>query len=329
MSYETIQADMTEPLPFDDETFNAVLCDPPYGISFLGKGWDHGVPGADTWAEVLRVCRPGAVLMAFGGRRTWHRLAVALEDAGWEIFDTAMWIYGKSFAKSLNIHKAIGGENDWDGYGTSLKANWEPIILARKPREGTYANTALKYGSGPLNIDGGRLPLEDGLNMEARQRRNNIGGGGYKPGVSGETIETDIKTYKAAGRWPSNLLLDTATAPLLGDKARFFYATKSSRKEKSIGLTPPATNHHPTVKPIDLCRYLATLLLPPTDDATLFVPFAGSGSEQIGAILAGWPNVVGVELNDAYLPINRQRVAWWAQAYAETGESDPKALTKR
>ena len=71
-----------------DESFTACFCDPPYGLKFMGKEWDHGVPSKEVWAEILRVLKPGAILMAFGGTRTWHRLAVAIEDAGFELFDT-------------------------------------------------------------------------------------------------------------------------------------------------------------------------------------------------------------------------------------------------
>ena len=90
-----------------EASFDAVLSDPPYGLSFMGKAWDHGVPSADVWAEVLRVLKPGAFLLAFGGTRTFHRLTCAIEDAGFEIRDCAMWLYGSGFPKSMDISKAI------------------------------------------------------------------------------------------------------------------------------------------------------------------------------------------------------------------------------
>jgi DNA modification methylase len=91
----------------DAESVDAIVCDPPYGLSFMGKGWDHGVPGVEFWVEAMRVAKPGAHLLAFGGTRTYHRLACAIEDAGWEIRDCVMWVYGSGFPKSHDVSKAI------------------------------------------------------------------------------------------------------------------------------------------------------------------------------------------------------------------------------
>jgi site-specific DNA-methyltransferase (adenine-specific) len=91
----------------DAESVDAIVSDPPYGLSFMGKGWDHGVPGVALWTEALRVAKPGAHLLAFGGTRTYHRLACAIEDAGWEIRDCVMWVYGSGFPKSHDVSKAI------------------------------------------------------------------------------------------------------------------------------------------------------------------------------------------------------------------------------
>ncbi len=91
----------------DAESVDAIVCDPPYGLSFMGKGWDHGVPGVEFWTEAVRVAKPGAHLLAFGGTRTYHRLACAIEDAGWEIRDCVMWVYGSGFPKSHDVSKAI------------------------------------------------------------------------------------------------------------------------------------------------------------------------------------------------------------------------------
>ena len=94
-----------------------IITDPPYGLAFMGKEWDHGVPGVAYWAEALRVAKPGAMLCAFGGTRTHHRLMCAIEDAGWEIRDCLMWVYGSGFPKSANLSKMIdakilhGGSN--------------------------------------------------------------------------------------------------------------------------------------------------------------------------------------------------------------------------
>jgi DNA modification methylase len=99
---------------YPDNHFDALLSDPPYGLEFMGKGWDKGVPPAETWAEVLRVLKPGAFALVFGGTRTYHRLACAIEDAGFEVRDCLMWLYGSGFPKSHNIGKAIDKERKED-----------------------------------------------------------------------------------------------------------------------------------------------------------------------------------------------------------------------
>ena len=102
--------DCLEILPtLEANSVDTVITDPPYGLDFMGKDWDHGVPSVAFWKEALRVAKPGAALLAFGGTRTHHRLMVAIEDAGWEIRDCMMlfWVYGSGFPKSHAIGKAI------------------------------------------------------------------------------------------------------------------------------------------------------------------------------------------------------------------------------
>lgn len=108
MSWENKHGKVEQVLPsLESSSFDGCLCDPPYGLSFMGKEWDHGVPSSSVWAEVLRILKPGSFLMAFGGTRTFHRLTCAIEDAGFEIRDCCMWLYGSGFPKSLDISKAI------------------------------------------------------------------------------------------------------------------------------------------------------------------------------------------------------------------------------
>ena len=95
---------------YPDNHFDSIVSDPPYGLTFMGKGWDKGVPGEEFWREILRVAKPGAHLLAFGGTRTFHRLICAIEDAGWEIRDCVMWVYGSGFPKSHDVGKAIDRE---------------------------------------------------------------------------------------------------------------------------------------------------------------------------------------------------------------------------
>ena len=108
--------DVMRTLP--ENSVDTVITDPPYGLSFMGKNWDHGIPGPAFWREALRVAKPGAMLLAFGGTRTHHRLMVAIEDAGWQIRDCIFWIFGSGFPKSHNLHKATS-DPDWEGYGTA------------------------------------------------------------------------------------------------------------------------------------------------------------------------------------------------------------------
>jgi len=108
LTYEVIQGDCRDVMRgMDANSVDAIVTDPPYGLSFMGKGWDKGVPGVEFWEEALRVAKPGAHLLAFGGTRMVHRLAVAIEDAGWEIRDRIHWVYGSGFPKSHNVSKAI------------------------------------------------------------------------------------------------------------------------------------------------------------------------------------------------------------------------------
>jgi len=183
-----------------DACVDACVTDPPYGLAFMGKRWDYDVPGVELWSEVLRVLKPGGHLLAFAGTRTQHRMAVRIEDAGFEIRDMIAWVYGSGFPKSLDVSKAIdkaagaereryeraafGGtfsddngttygtalSNDpateaakqWAGWGTALKPALEPITVARKPFTGTVAENVLQHGTGALNVDGCRVGDESG-----------------------------------------------------------------------------------------------------------------------------------------------------------------------
>lgn len=304
--------------------FDSIVSDPPYGLSFMGKGWDRGVPGEEFWREALRVAKPGAHLLAFGGSRTFHRLTVAIEDAGWEIRDVVCWLYGSGFPKSLNV----GG-----GWGTALKPAWEPVIVARKPLDGTVAANVLRYGTGAINIDGCRIgrASEDvsGWSQTGSKASNNLA-------MSGGNYARDPKPDNA-GRWPANVMHDGSEEVVAGfpaDEGRFYYCSKASRADREEGCdhlpariineqTPPGTaganspragagrlhedgvrNFHPTVKPTDLMRYLCRLVTPP--DGLLLDPFMGSGSTGKGALLEGF-RFVGIDLDPAHVAIAEAR----------------------
>lgn len=207
-------------LPSDH--YHGSLTDPPYGLSFMGHAWDHGVPSAEVWAEVLRCLRPGAHLLAFGGTRTFHRLTCAIEDAGFEIRDCMMWLYGSGFPKSHDVSRAIDREEgateaarQWSGHGTALKPAWEPIIVARKPLDGTVAQNVQQWGCGGLAIDACRI---DGAPDPASWTAKRADGDGL--GRLGQR-SANVAAMNAGliqpptGRWPANVILDEEAGAML------------------------------------------------------------------------------------------------------------------
>jgi DNA modification methylase len=379
------------------ESFHAAVCDPPYHLTsivkrfgttaladetstsersrkradgyarlaggFMGKAWDGGDVAfrPETWAEVLRVLKPGGHLLAFGGTRTWHRLACAIEDAGFEIRDTVAWLYGSGFPKSHDVSKAIdkaaGAERQvirsraltgkarvlkggnftgdyeghelnseynetapatpeaeaWQGWGTALKPAFEPIIVARKPLDGTVAANVLKHGCGGLNIDGCRVasaaPIQDAA-----------GSPGFGAGRDDNYQLGTGAIFRDGGRWPANVVHDGSEEVLaafpdapgqlafVGEKhgkrdsvncygdygarpdtpprieidksaARFFYSAKADKADR-------ADSKHPTVKPVDLIRWLVTLACPP--GGHVLDCFAGSGTTGEACMLSGF-----------------------------------------
>ena len=225
-----------------DCSVDSVVTDPPYGLSFMGKKWDYDVPSVEVWAECLRVLKPGGHLLAFAGTRTQHRMAVRIEDAGFEIRDMIAWVYGSGFPKSLDVSKAIdkaaghtratdyepnyanatfgkglgGGKHgatseppatpeakQWEGWGTALKPALEPITVARKPLgEKTVAANVLAHGTGAINVDGGRVGAETWTRK----------GGEYSTPYGSSTTWNISKTpdinRTATGRGPANLIHD-------------------------------------------------------------------------------------------------------------------------
>ena len=170
--------------------------------------WQHGQNGPSSmeewhtvWAaEAFRVLKPGGHLLAFGGTRTYHRLACAVEDAGFQIRDMIEWLYGSGFPKSLNVEKAGGGE-EWAGWGTALKPGHEPCVLARKPLAGTVAGNVLEHGTGALNIGATRLGEDAGWSYP-----NGRGGEGWM-GKDSLASNLDEPMEAQAGRWPPNVAL--------------------------------------------------------------------------------------------------------------------------
>ncbi|EPH3747089.1 DNA-methyltransferase [Klebsiella pneumoniae] len=180
-----------------DNSVDAIVTDPPYGLSFMNHKWDYDVPTVDQWRECLRVLKPGGHLLAFGGSRTYHRLVVNAEDAGFEIRDQILWIYGSGFPKSHNL------DGDFDGWGTALKPAHEPIVMARKPFKQTVSANMNEHGTGAINIDACRIPTDEALNG---------GAGGL---LSHQRDGTEpVADYEQApeGRWPANIIHDGSEA---------------------------------------------------------------------------------------------------------------------
>lgn len=454
-----------------DNCVDTVITDPPYGLSFMGKDWDHGIPGVRFWCEILRVAKPGAICLAFGGTRTYHRLVCVIEDAGWEIRDCIQWIYGSGFPKSLDISKAIdrqrndytlhvtkwvnaavkrsgrtyaeilhyfgfnegsgqighwtalsqgaqpvvpnweqwqqlksllgfsdemdvevwqlngrkgkpsdnwdkremigekasglsGGTGNtvgkftdsrnergliditapytdaaklWDGWGTALKPAYEPICVAMKPLDGTFAQNAVKHGVAGLNIDGGRVPT----NGETPQGS----GKGSKHSRFGQVASShgnDGNITPPQGRWPANVIHDgseevvgrfpmTQSGKMIagqrrkasqskggyhdnfpdeataidtygdnGSAARFFYCAKASKAERG------ENNNHPTVKPLALIQYLCRLTATPTGGIILD-PFLGSGTTAVAAKELG-RQFIGIEIEEESCRIAETRL---------------------
>lgn len=288
-----------------NDSVDSVVTDPPYGISFQGKNWDHGVPGKAFWEEALRVAKPGAHLVAFGGTRTYHRLACAIEDAGWEIRDSCMWLFGVGFPKSLDVGKALqkagNDPNKWEGWGTALKPGYEPIILARKPFNTTVVDNVLTHGTGAINV--GACRVGDEVLPEIAAGQAKIG-----------TFErNDMVTPERVGRYPANVLLDEEAAKLVDEESkveasRFFYCAKTSSKERG-------SNNHPTVKPLSLMKWLTKLVTPA--GGLVLDPFAGSGTTLVAALEEGF-NAVGVEREAEYVEIIRGRLSQFTELKCAT-----------
>lgn len=252
--------DVLKTLP--DNSVDAIVTDPPYGLSFMNHKWDYDVPTVEQWQECLRVLKPGGHILAFGGSRTYHRLVVNVEDAGFEIRDQILWIYGSGFPKSHNL------DGEFDGWGTALKPAHEPIVMARKPFKKTVSANMTEHGTGAINIDSCRIKTDESLS----------GGAGVL--LSHQRDGTDpVSGYEQApeGRWPANIIHDGSdvvvsafpdakgqqgdlketgrsrisqgrygdmpppkahVARVESDKsaARFFYCAKVTKKERDEGL---------------------------------------------------------------------------------------------
>ena len=298
---------------------------------FMGKEWDGGDIAFDpmTWSLCLGLLKPGGHLIAFSASRNYHRMAVAIEDAGFEIRDQIMWIYGSGFPKSHNIGKQVDkiqgndrevlgenpnhrpisgvnyegvyagkntgakeltkGDSEWEGWGTALKPAHEPIVLARKPiSEKSIADNVLKWGTGGINIDGCRI----GNEKKIHRGMSSLGvmhDDDWKP--------KDIEVT-SNGRFPANVMHDG----LDESWTKYFYCPKTSKSERHNSAIK---NTHPTVKPVELMKYLCRLVTP--KGGTVLDPFMGSGSTGMAAKDEGF-DFIGIEKEKEYYEIAEARI---------------------
>ena len=428
---------------------HVVVTDPPYGLQFMGQGWDapwradrdigrartpamrtaglrdgahrlpwpQWAPGANVrcrrcrrwrvssrpcrcaepdfpdlraatqrayqdwctrWAAgCLRVLKPGGHLVAFGGTRTYHRLACAIEDAGFEIRDSIHWIYGQGFPKSLNVAKALGQaghgmpagsadpasrvDGEWDGWGTALKPAHEPILLARKPLAGTVAANVAAHHTGALHIDACRAGQQREWQSYTVRRwkpgaeRNRSGGTWKQTGPAAPTFSATLPP----GRWPANIVFShapgcadgscmpgcpvaeldaqsgtrrsganparrhsdvfrTVYGRFTGDRvcrpvrgadsggaARYFPVFRYQPKATAAERPSLPGIIHPTVKPLDLMRWLVRLTTPP--GGIVLDPFAGSGTTLHACLLEGVRGI-GIERDPGYIELCKARL---------------------
>ena len=300
---------------YPDNHFDSVVTDPPYGIEFLGRDWDNNTGAIEVWQECLRVLKPGGYLLAFGAPRTYHRLATNLEDIGFEIKDSLMWLYGSGFPKAQDVGKRLdkkGIDNDFHGWKTALKPAHEPIIMCRKPTKLSTMDNMVKYGVGALNIDGSRVGdektitkitkitnTENGVNMTGKFGSHNDEYYNTERNKDKET--TEVINVENAGRFPSNVIGEVE------GYQKYFYHPKVSRKERDMG---ESNNVHPTIKPVALMKYLVTLITPP--NGKVLDPFNGSGSTGM-AVKEFGGEYVGIDLDENYIEISRKRINAYQQ----------------
>jgi site-specific DNA-methyltransferase (adenine-specific) len=392
--YKIYNSAAGEIVPDDLPPIDALVTDPPYEIGFMGHGWDSaGVSfNKKTWEQVLSKLKPGAHGLVFGGCRTFHRIAVAAEDAGFDLRDTLMWVTGQGFPKGLNISKAIdahlGLEREvvghivrgdvevaknsgstiasadanknnksifgygvekitkpaseialrYSGFNTNLKPAYEPILLLRKPVEGTIAENVITHGVGGINIGACRVGTDDTRSKTSPTNFGIISDDSWKPKI--------VMAGPACGRWPANFLHDGSEDVLdcfpdaggqqgdlvghnkdsvspngiygsMGPKsdaiaridesksaARFFYCAKVSKKERNEGMGD-SKNNHVTVKPQGLMQFCNRLICPP--GGIILDPFLGSGSTMVAAVNQGF-SCIGVDISEEYCEIAKRRV---------------------
>jgi DNA modification methylase len=308
-----------------DACVDSIVCDPPYGIDFAGETWDgadirhatyavrDGLGAGETFerwtavwaAQCRRVLKPGGHMAAFGAPRTFHRLVCGVEDAGLEVRDQLLWLYGQGLPKSRRLPK---------GTATTLKPAFEPILLARASLVGSTPRNLDQWGTGALNTEAARVNGYWPAHLTFS----------HAPGCTKDRCTSGCPGY----------LLDAGQPDLR--PSRLFFCSKATKREREAGCEQlpvqsvklyngrhhPARlrrNTHRTVKPISLMRWLVALVTPP--GGVVLDPFAGSGSTGAAAVLEG-RQFLGIEREREYVQIARARLTHWA-ATSGTGEALP------
>lgn len=302
----------------------------PQRAGLLGHDWDGAVPGPATWREVLRVLKPGGYVLAFAGARTADLTGLALRLAGFEIVDQIVWLHGTGFPKGRDYGPAVaklvgdGPEADrWSGWTTTLKPSNEPILVARKPHKGSVAKNLVAYGAGAMNIAGcrigdvGRFPAntviahlpgcDDTCDPDCAAALLDAQTGTMKARGNVNPTRSGGGGGRAAAATERSVIADHGAGDS-GGGSRFFYCAKPSKAERNAGLPEGTKNPHPSVKPIELMRWLIRLVTP--TGGVVLDPFCGSGTTLVAAALEGFDSI-GIDRDDdgTYLPIAQARVA--------------------
>lgn len=275
--YEVVNSECVEYMKtLKDNSIDCCITDPPYGMGM--EHWDHSVPNVEVWREVIRILKPGGFCLSFCSPQLYHRMACAVEDAGFEIKDQIMWMVTTKMPKK-----------------NRLKQAHEPIVVAQKPFKGSIQNNFDKWGVGKINVENTRIPWDGkpptGWVKDGHKRRT-FGKDGKTTGTQKEFGKVDANPK---GRYPSNII-----GEVMSEHQKYFYAPRVTRKERG------EYNDHPTPKPISLMSYLTKVYCP--EGQTVLDPFCGSGSTGIGAVLEG-RNFIGIEMEKHYCEISEKRIA--------------------
>jgi DNA modification methylase len=293
MVYKLVQGNCLEVLKtLKDNSIDNCITDPPYGMGM--EHWDFAVPTKDIWLEVKRVLKPGGFCLSFCSPQLYHRMATAVDDAGFDIKDQIMWMITTKMPKK-----------------NRLKPAHEPIVVAQKPFKGSIKANFEEWGVGQIDVTNTRVPWDGkpptGWVKGGMQRRTFGKDGnharfsdlqtkkeGWVEVETGTVVEFGKEDANPSGRYPSNIIGEVQK-----EHQKYFYAPRVTRKERG------EYNDHPTPKPISLMSYLIKVFCPP--DTIVLDPFCGSGSTGIGAILEG-RHFIGIDLEEKYIDISERRI---------------------